>query len=126
MRALSAALATGLCIWLMFGPWLSCPMVSWFHRPCPTCGIRRALLLLAHGRIAASLALQPLALPALLSFYFVATGAIGSVLGGRTPGDLLGQTRARLALASATLVFVLLLVIWAARAAGYLGGAIAI
>ncbi len=110
----------------MFGPWLSCPMVSWFQRPCPTCGVRRALALFTHGHIAASLALQPLALPLLLSGWLLATEAIRGTLVGGAPFDLLSQTRGRLVLASAALSFVLSVVLWALRASGYFGGAVAI
>ena len=125
-RALSAAIAAAFCVWLTVGPWLSCPMVSLFHRPCPTCGIRRALFLLVHGRIAESLTLQPLALPALLCFYALADAAISGALAGATPFDLQRQARGRTTLAMAALVLTLLLLLWALRAAGHLGGAIAI
>jgi hypothetical protein len=110
----------------MFGPWFTCPMVSLFHQPCPTCGIRRALLLLMRGRVSESLALQPLALPALLSFFALAEGVIGSALVGGAPFDLLRQARGRVRFALAALVFALLLALWALRAAGHLGGAIAV
>src|SRR5580704_9957089 len=51
-----------------------CPVATVFHRPCPGCGMTRALKLLADGDIGASLRMHPLAVPVLAAgLLFIAT-----------------------------------------------------
>ena len=48
-----------------------CPIRRLFGIPCPTCGVTRALLYLCEGRIRASLACHPLAIPLTLTVWLL-------------------------------------------------------
>ncbi|MCK5803576.1 MAG: DUF2752 domain-containing protein [Lentisphaeria bacterium] len=50
----------------------SCPSRELLHTPCPGCGLTRSFVLLAHGRVADSLALHRLGLLMALFFLYQA------------------------------------------------------
>jgi hypothetical protein len=63
--------AAGLGMWLILGAWTPPDDPAWTtclfrrvtHLDCPTCGMTRALSLLAHGDLRGSLARHPMAVP---------------------------------------------------------------
>lgn len=124
-RAASCTVAVGVAAWLVSSDWWRCPMVVLFDQPCPTCGVSRALGLLASGRFADSLMKQPLAVPALCCFVLLLALAFSATLRG-DPAALVRSGRARGALASIAIIFVLLLALWSLRALGHCGGPVAI
>jgi len=67
--ALLAVCAAGILPVLSFSP--SCVLKGITNIPCPTCGCTRALVLLAHGAIAAALAMNPLTVLCLLAAAFI-------------------------------------------------------
>src|SRR5262245_49572115 len=70
-RSLRAAGLTALVWSLAALPFLtgiiSCPTAQYLHRPCPGCGMTRALLLLVSGELGRSFSMHVFALPTLLS-----------------------------------------------------------
>jgi hypothetical protein len=93
--------------------------------PCPGCGLTRATLLLAEGRLAESVRMHPLApllAPLVLLIMLTTTGFW--VKTGRLPQ--LSQAELRGAIAGAALIDLAAVVIWLARAAGALGGPVSI
>ena len=100
-----------------------CPTAFFFGVPCPGCGLTRATLALLHGDWRAALHFHPLA--PLLAPLFI--GAMGNVLVDyvRGPGRELGVPAwwaGRTATWLAGALFALVLGVWLARFAGYLGG----
>ena len=55
---------------------LNCPIPALFHRPCPGCGLTRAVEQLAHGNWLKSLHYHALAIPFLLLFTLIFLAAI--------------------------------------------------
>jgi len=121
-RAACWTIAIGLCLLMVSDYWPTCPMVSLLHRSCPTCGISRALRLLASGEVTSSLRLQPLALPAAAIFVATCAVELATISAGSTPWQLLGRARGRLMLISAATVCALLIALWLLRCCGYCGG----
>ncbi|MBI3182167.1 MAG: DUF2752 domain-containing protein [Myxococcales bacterium] len=107
--------------------WLPrCPVVLLFDVPCPGCGLSRALRLLAHGEVAASLSFHPLAIPGLLAnaAFVVATVAVTFISGSPFRGWK--PMPARVALWAVAVVDLLAFALWGARFAGAFGGPIPI
>jgi uncharacterized protein DUF2752 len=100
----------------------SCPTARLFHLPCPGCGMTRALLLLAHAEVAASLAMHPLALPTAVSQIVLAIATVAATARWGAPWLLVRARWGRLSLAFVAAIFALDLVVWGARAFGALGG----
>jgi len=115
VRGVALGLAAAALLLVSWSGGVGCPMLRVFHRPCPTCGMSRALALLMHGRISESLLLQPLALPAAVSSWLV-LGLAGQALWLRTSAAELLRPRAhRWLLALFSAVFSLVFVLWLAR-----------
>src|SRR5260370_38418023 len=53
-----------------------CAVVVLFHRPCPGCGMTRAVRLLFAGRVGESLAMHPFAAPVVIVGVWVALGTM--------------------------------------------------
>lgn len=107
-RAIAAACAAGV-ISLSFAltpetlPHITiCPMMRFFGLPCPSCGMTRGFIAIAHGRFGEAWTFNP------FSFVFFAL-AIAFVLGPFWRPGLLAGTRARVAVAS---VVALLSAMW--------------
>jgi hypothetical protein len=122
VRAASvAALWAGAALPMAFG-WQRCLLASWFHIPCPGCGMTRALALLAAGRFGDSLRMNALALPALVVGSAFALATIATTARDGTP-FLVHRTRSgRAALLGALLVYAAAFVLWGLRWLGWFGG----
>ncbi len=88
-----------------------CAMRTIFHVGCPTCGFTRAVVALARGDVAASLALHPLALPLAIEFA-VAAAAYAIAAARHRPGPP-ARTVARIAALDA----IAALAVWVIRLA---------
>lgn len=125
-RALVAAALVAGAVGLVLADTPLCPTAFFLGVPCPGCGLTRATLALLHGDLAAALHFHPLA--PLLSPLFAA--ALGKVLVDYVratpprPGPSWWTSRPALWLAS--ILLVLVLGVWLARFAGYLGGPVAV
>jgi hypothetical protein len=98
-----------------------CTFARAFHRPCPGCGMTRAVDLLLIGHWRASLQMHPLAVPMVLAGGAFALSTIWTTWLFGLPlvhKSLFG----RLALGALALVYVASFVLWGLRWAGYFGG----
>jgi hypothetical protein len=104
-----------------------CPTAFFWGIPCPGCGLTRATLALLHGELRAAVGFHPLAplLVPLLAFVF-GKGLVDYARGTppATPERAWWARRGAVWLASALLG--LLIAVWLARFAGYLGGPVAV
>jgi hypothetical protein len=103
-----------------------CPSARFFHVACPGCGMSRALALLAHGEVGASLAMHPVALPTLLAQLAFAVATIAVTLDRGSPFALLQVRYGRAAVGALVVVFALVLILWFARMLGAAGGPVPI
>ena len=98
-----------------------CTFARAFHRPCPGCGMTRAIDLLLVGQWRASLQMHPLAVPMVLAGGAFALSTIWTTWLFGLPlvhKSLFG----RLALGALAVVYVASFVLWGLRWAGYFGG----
>lgn len=99
-----------------------CTMARLLHRPCPGCGMTRALQLLVHGDAGASLRMHPLAVPVLIvGLLFMASTVWVTYVHG-SPVPLHRSRFARASIGLAIVVYGAALVLWIARWLGYFGG----
>lgn len=101
-----------------------CPIATVFHRPCPGCGMTRAILFLLHGNVGASLSMHPLAVPTAAVQIGVAAASIGVTLERGTPFDILKTRYGRASVIVATIVLGLAVVLYVVRAFGLAGGSV--
>ena len=100
----------------------SCPVARFLHTPCPGCGMTRAMDLLLHGELGASLAMHPLAIPTALSQLAFAIVTVFLSFRHGTP-FLLWKTRVgRVAVHAVAIVMLLDLLLWIARFLGLANG----
>jgi hypothetical protein len=122
-RARSRAAALVAAIWFVTAlPVIlgitQCPVARFLHEPCPGCGMTRAIELLVHGDVSASLAMHPLAVPTLLvQLVFAALTIIVTWQRG-TPFVLWQVRAARITVYAAAIVLGLDLVLWIVRFCG--------
>ena len=74
-----------------------CPVAALLHRPCPGCGMTRALRLLGAGHVGESLRMHPLAVPVLASAALLALASVWATVALGTPVQMhrtaLGDSR---------------------------------
>jgi hypothetical protein len=99
-----------------------CPIAQFLHEPCPGCGMTRAIELLWHGDVGASLAMHPLAVPTLLVQVVFAMLTVVVTLRRGTPFAIWQMRAARITVHAAAVVLGLDLVLWIARFCGALNG----
>ncbi|HLK40900.1 MAG TPA: DUF2752 domain-containing protein [Polyangiaceae bacterium] len=99
-----------------------CTVAALLHRPCPGCGMTRAIELLAAGEARASLRLHPLAVPALLVAVSFAAATVAATLRVGSPLRTRRTGLGRIAIAAAVVVYGAAVVLWAARWFGFFGG----
>lgn len=105
---------------------VECPTARVLHAPCPGCGMTRAFHLLEEGRIAASLALHPLAVPTAAVQAALALATVAATLRFGAPWSLLRARWGRVAVALASAVLLADVLLWIARALGALGGPVSV
>ncbi|HEY3815681.1 MAG TPA: DUF2752 domain-containing protein [Polyangiaceae bacterium] len=122
LRASAVAAAWGLAILPVAMGWQRCAVAMLLHRPCPGCGMTRAILLLVGGHVEASLRMHALAVPALLMGVFLMLATVWTTLVLGTPLIPYRGLLGRMVLAGMALVYGATLVLWIARCFGYFGG----
>jgi hypothetical protein len=103
-----------------------CPLARWLHVPCPGCGMSRAVHLLAHGEVAASIAMNPLAAPIAAAALSVAAATVLCTLERGTPAALLESRFARASVVAFVVLEALSVLLWALRFAGLFGGPVSV
>lgn len=101
-----------------------CPSAMMFHRPCPGCGMTRAIDLLSAGDVLGSLAMHPLAVPALLVQAAVAVGTVAVTFTHGTPLEFWRVRWGRAITWALAVVGGLAIALWIARWLGAFGGPI--
>ncbi len=120
-RALIAVGVWGLAVLPILTGVQRCAFARTFHRPCPGCGMTRAVDLLLVGQWRASLHMHPLAVPTLLAGGAFALSTVWTTWLLGLP--LVHKSRlGRVALAALALVYVASFVLWGLRFAGWFGG----
>jgi hypothetical protein len=99
-----------------------CPVATVFHRPCPGCGMTRALRLLGEGDVGASLRMHPLAVPVLAAGLFFIAATVWTTLALGSPLHLVRTRLGRVAIGALVVVYSAALVVWGLRWFGLLGG----
>jgi hypothetical protein len=102
--------------------WQRCAVATLLHRPCPGCGMTRAIHLMQHGEIAASLRMHPLALPALVVSGLLMASTVWTTLTLGSPFVIHQSRFGRVAIACAAVVYTLAFVLWVLRWFGFFGG----
>lgn len=82
----------------------------------------RAVELLLRGHVRESLAMHPLALPALTALFLLVVSTVSTTFSEGSPARVHRNLLGRAAIALALLVYALAVVVWVARAFGALGG----
>ena len=103
-----------------------CPSARWLHVACPGCGMTRAIHLLLRGELAASVAMNPLAVPISLSLGAVALATVLVTIERGSPLSLLESRAGRAVVLSFLALEVLSVVVWALRLAGLFGGPVSV
>lgn len=103
-------------------PGYRCPSAALAHRPCPGCGMTRAMLLLFDGHLGASLAMHPLAVPTTLAYVAIALTSISTAWRTGSPVAMFESRWGRRALYFLMGVMTLVFLLWLARGCGALGG----
>jgi Protein of unknown function (DUF2752) len=96
------------------------------HRPCPGCGMSRALRLLADGDLVASLRMHPLALPAVLAATLAAVATVWATMSLGSPMRMHRTRLGRVAVWFGVAVYAATLVLWTARWFGFCGGPVSV
>ena len=103
-----------------------CTFARFLHYPCPGCGLTRAAHLLASGRVAESLAQQPLLVPILVSTLAFAVCTVWLTYKDGSPFHLWQSRLGRATVWMAAVVHGGAVILWALRAAGLFGGPVAV
>jgi hypothetical protein len=125
-RAVAVAGAWAIAALPLALGWQHCPVAMIFHRPCPGCGITRAIELLVGGHVSASIRMHPLAVPALAALALLASSTIRATLETGSPALFHRDPLGRVALAALAVFYVGALVVWGLRSFGYLGGPVSV
>ena len=122
LRAAGVAAVWAIAVLPVVTGWQRCAIAVLFHRPCPGCGMTRALLLLAGGHVEASLRMHPLAVPVLAMGLFFMFSTVWTTLAIGTPLSLYKGRLGRVTLVAMAIVYGAALALWIARGFGLFGG----
>jgi hypothetical protein len=99
-----------------------CAIALFCHRPCPGCGMTRAIRLLVDGDVAASLRMHPLALPAVVASVLVAFATVWATMTFGSPMRTHRTRLGRVAIAFGVAVYGATFAVWVLRWFGFFGG----
>lgn len=99
-----------------------CSVATLLHRPCPGCGLTRATLLMLHGDVGASLHMHPLAVPMVACWGAVALATLVATWRDGAPWQFHRSKLGKGAIVATLAAYVALVVVWALRERGFLGG----
>lgn len=102
--------------------WQGCAVATLLHRPCPGCGMTRALRLLLAGDVGASLRMHPLAVPVLGVGLLFMAATVWSTLVLGSPVHVHETRLGRWAIGALVVVYAAALLLWIARWFGFFGG----
>ncbi len=102
--------------------WQTCPFARVTHRPCPGCGMTRAIRLLLAGHMRASLHMHPLAVPVFAVGVGLVVTTFWTTLQRGSPASFYRSRTGRAVIALGMAVYAGALVLWIARWFGALGG----
>jgi len=122
LRAAGVAAVWALAILPVATGWQRCAIATLLHRPCPGCGMTRAILLLADGRVEESLRMHALAVPMLLMGVFFMLSTVWTTFAIGTPLTLYRGRLGRVTLAAMVIVYGAAFALWGARCFGFFGG----
>jgi hypothetical protein len=126
LRASGVAAVWAVAILPVATGWQRCAIASMFHRPCPGCGMTRAILLLAGGHVEASLRMHPLAVPVLVMGVFFMLSTVWTTLAIGTPLTLYKGRLGRVTLGGMAIVYGAALALWIVRWFGLFGGPVSV
>ena len=125
VRALLMALVWAVAVSPALLGWQQCGFARMFHRPCPGCGMTRAVQLLLLGDWRASLHMHPLAVPMLFAGGAFALSTVWTTYARGAP--MIHESRfGRVAIGMLAVTYVASMVLWVLRWAGYFGGPVAV
>jgi Protein of unknown function (DUF2752) len=110
---------------VVFG-WQACPVATFLHRPCPGCGMTRAIRLLIRGDFAASLRMHALALPVLVAGVLLAVATVWATWVAGSPVRLVRTRLGRFAIGLAVVTYAGAILLWVLRCFGYFGGPVTV
>lgn len=99
-----------------------CAIARLTHHACPGCGLTRAGVFLLHGEIRASLAMHPLLVPVIIVQALLVLATLHATWTHGAPWDLWKARSGRGVVWSCAVVCAAMVVLWALRASGLLGG----
>ena len=99
-----------------------CTVAAVFHRPCPGCGMTRAIHLFVAGHLDASLQMHPLAVPAAATWMIFMAGTVWTTWTAGTPLAVLQSRQGRATLLAIVVVYAAAFVLWTLRWFGFFGG----
>ena len=126
VRIALVASAWALVPLLVLGTNQQCSVAAVWHRPCPGCGLTRATRLMLHGDVAGSLHMHPLAVPMILCWGAIALATVVSTWREGVPWQFHRSRLGRAALIATATAYVALVVVWALRERGLLGGPVSV
>lgn len=103
-----------------------CPSALFLHRPCPGCGMTRAVWRLVAGDVHGSLAMHPLAIPAVVATALVALAMVRVTFLHGTPATMASDRLSRVAVVAFAAVQCASVLVWIARLFGAFGGPVAV
>ncbi len=121
-RAAMVAVAWALSVLPVALGWQRCALATLCHRPCPGCGMTRAIKLLAAGRVGASLRMHPLAVPVLFAGTLLVLSTVWTTLAVGSPIRFHRSRLGQGAIGAAFVVYAAALVLWILRFFGHFGG----
>jgi hypothetical protein len=102
--------------------WQKCVVATLLHRPCPGCGMTRAMQLLAAGHVQASLRMHPLAVPVLLAGSIFVASTVWTTFRTGSPVTVYASRVGRVAIGLLAVVYVAAVLLWILRWFGFFGG----
>jgi len=102
--------------------WQRCTVATILHRPCPGCGMTRAIKLLFAGDVAASVRMHPLALPVLAVGILLVSSTVWTTLFLGSPLRVHRSPGGRFAISAAVVLYAAAFVLWSLRWLGLFGG----
>jgi hypothetical protein len=126
LRAAGVAAVWALALLPVATGWQRCAVATLLHRPCPGCGMTRAILLLAGGHVEDSLRMHALAVPVLLMGVFFILSTVWTTFAIGTPITLYKGRLGRVTLSVMAIVYGAAMALWVARCFGLFGGPVSV